>query len=434
MRTFCFLLVLIALPVGCRIDEDGDGWSPQQGDCDDTDPDRHPGMEEACNRIDDDCDGTTDESDDIDPLPPGTYGLEDAHARIVADGIERLFGGVLLSTGDMTGDGADEFVTNAPCYGCLGLHAAGFCPGEFGASDRYAEFGSQTSGYYGHLGDVDGDGRNDATLAGAIYLSPLYGLQSEPDYYAGSATSMQAADLDRDGHPDLIVGSTFSGEVRFHRGPFNDGDLGPAVSVQGYAFGDGLAVLPAHEPPVTLISTGSAVRAVLGLPTEDQEGGEPLNLTPLFGPDAVYVGKGLASDGFDRICVGTDGSHPPLVVCGTLAELEGGAPELVIEPRAGTETGNLGPAISMTRDLVAVGHAFATVDSDAGAGLVYVRGDAGAWDFEWDGPTDVPGLGRAVALLRDPVARVTWLAASAPRAGDGGIIYLFALDVPPTME
>ena len=103
-----------------------------QGDCDDADPDRHPGMEETCNRIDDDCDGTTDENSDIDPLPPGIYGLGDAHARIVPDDGEGLFGGVLYSAGDATGDDADELTTNAPCYGCLGVHAAGFCPGEFG--------------------------------------------------------------------------------------------------------------------------------------------------------------------------------------------------------------------------------------------------------------------------------------------------------------
>ena len=41
-------------------DGDGDGWLPSEGDCDDTNPDVHPGAEELCNGIDDDCDGTSD--------------------------------------------------------------------------------------------------------------------------------------------------------------------------------------------------------------------------------------------------------------------------------------------------------------------------------------------------------------------------------------
>ena len=42
------------------VDADGDGW-PQDDDCDDTDPDVHPGAPEQCNDQDDDCDGQVDE-------------------------------------------------------------------------------------------------------------------------------------------------------------------------------------------------------------------------------------------------------------------------------------------------------------------------------------------------------------------------------------
>jgi hypothetical protein len=44
-----------------------DGYSAMGGDCDDSDPDVHPGVDEVCNDFDDDCDGTVDD-DPVDGL------------------------------------------------------------------------------------------------------------------------------------------------------------------------------------------------------------------------------------------------------------------------------------------------------------------------------------------------------------------------------
>ncbi len=46
------------------IDNDLDGYTEDEGDCDDTDPDVYPGAEEVCNEVDDDCDGRVDDEDD----------------------------------------------------------------------------------------------------------------------------------------------------------------------------------------------------------------------------------------------------------------------------------------------------------------------------------------------------------------------------------
>jgi len=65
--------VFLGVPADADLDQDGYctniGSCPgglEPGDCDDTDPDRHPGAEEACNGLDDDCDGVVpiEEADD----------------------------------------------------------------------------------------------------------------------------------------------------------------------------------------------------------------------------------------------------------------------------------------------------------------------------------------------------------------------------------
>ena len=46
------------------VDDDGDGYTEEEGDCDDTDGGVSPGIPEACNGRDDDCDGVVDQGMD----------------------------------------------------------------------------------------------------------------------------------------------------------------------------------------------------------------------------------------------------------------------------------------------------------------------------------------------------------------------------------
>ena len=45
------------------VDDDGDGFSEEQADCDDTNADLSPGATEVCDEIDNDCDGDIDDAD-----------------------------------------------------------------------------------------------------------------------------------------------------------------------------------------------------------------------------------------------------------------------------------------------------------------------------------------------------------------------------------
>ncbi|MBX2802014.1 MAG: putative metal-binding motif-containing protein [Myxococcales bacterium] len=47
--------------VGCRGDADGDGYTSEQGDCDDGDVDLHPGIDEICDGLDNDCSQIVDD-------------------------------------------------------------------------------------------------------------------------------------------------------------------------------------------------------------------------------------------------------------------------------------------------------------------------------------------------------------------------------------
>ena len=57
------IATLLLLLTGCpdaAVDADGDGWTVQQGDCNDNERDIHPQVGDVCNGIDDDCDGAVD--------------------------------------------------------------------------------------------------------------------------------------------------------------------------------------------------------------------------------------------------------------------------------------------------------------------------------------------------------------------------------------
>ncbi len=65
--SICFMLSgAVSADLGLDVDDDGDTYTENQGDCDDTNPAVNPGATEICNSIDDDCNGLTDDGPDTD--------------------------------------------------------------------------------------------------------------------------------------------------------------------------------------------------------------------------------------------------------------------------------------------------------------------------------------------------------------------------------
>lgn len=114
MKPRTAILVLLALFVGCpkegsqdddtttetdddsqsdddtadAADQDRDGWTVEDGDCDDTNPDVYPGAEETCDGGDSDCDGFIDEGcQECDLEVPEEHDLIQGAIDLAVDGV-----------------------------------------------------------------------------------------------------------------------------------------------------------------------------------------------------------------------------------------------------------------------------------------------------------------------------------------------------------
>jgi hypothetical protein len=198
----------------------GDGWIENGDDCNDVNPDIHPGATEVCNGADEDCDGYLDEGLDFNSWYADAdgdgYGTTPTinDCVVPGDGWTQTYGdcddtraGVNPGAAEECGNGLDD--------DCNGERECGwFDELEIEAEASARILGDTASlglgGALAALGDVDGDGVDDLALAGdSGGASALYVFRGG---LAGDRTPA-AASLGVVGEGTLIDGIAYSHEL-----------------------------------------------------------------------------------------------------------------------------------------------------------------------------------------------------------------------------
>jgi len=213
------------------LDADGDGFTLEDGDCNDLNPAIYPNAEDVCDGLDNDCDGFTDDGENC-----ALY-TADANIHFFSDPDQPMGSGGVL--GDITGDGELDMVANSFLVGegFVGESKVHIFAGPFSEQQSTAdsqlqlELGDLDRGsVHNMFTDFNGDGQVDLLVAsaansqggdqaGAVYLllGPIVENQDLEDEYSmlwigseGDWAGHSIADLgdvNGDGRSDILIGA-----------------------------------------------------------------------------------------------------------------------------------------------------------------------------------------------------------------------------------
>ena len=189
-------------------DLDGDGWTPNTGDCDDTNNAVNPGMTEICaDNLDNDCNGSIDDKDvdadgHIDEACvnyTGTMPLDDCDdedfnthpgSTEILDGADNDCDGEIDDGTDAYDNDGDCFCVSAPCTGSISTGCSTIDGGDCDDTDNSVHPDALDTPDLDYI-DHDCDGM-DGDETNGVYLDPVSGK----DTASGGTSSKPVKTLD----------------------------------------------------------------------------------------------------------------------------------------------------------------------------------------------------------------------------------------------
>jgi len=177
------------------VDDDGDGFSEEQGDCDDTNADLSPGATEVCDEIDNDCDGDIDDADSSVDLSTGSVFYADTDGDTFGDAGAEVEACVLPEDAVENMDDCDDTSADInPDASEVCDEVDNDCDGDIDDADDSLD-GSTGTEYWA---DADGDG--EGAMDGSMWTCTMpEGAVDNMTDCDDTDAALNNADVDADG-------------------------------------------------------------------------------------------------------------------------------------------------------------------------------------------------------------------------------------------